>query len=871
MSATKIISTNTFKIKVDTVFTEEQKSYETFSIWNNKEQYTFQFPIINMALGLQSDLDEDFKGDSYIEKVYDYYIIKRLNQTILNKETVTIAGKKAYLQRSFSLVKRDDKTAEVFHLFINIPLESGYMQEFSADCEIEVRNTYEPLFMQAIESIEWFDDLKTFIDIQEDAHNTQMARIDAILAKTDIKEGDYEKMIKEQQEVKESTETNFNNIVPFEVPQDSKNLFQIGDWDFTFDEKESYINVTEFSSEFVVNLVANTKNFSTAIQANLLDTYPGEGLVKLTFGVKNVYDNGVPRADLLFEEDKCKNPHISLRKDGFEYSLDFFGRVTLQEGWVAYNGYLKPPYRDSPVFPVTIYKQIDIKNIDWKFYHFSFEEALQVDPKIVKKLTVNVTDRSEIPTELFSFINLKNLTISARKGFYPNNSKANISKIPEAIGTLTELESLFIQDTKIEYLPESIGKLIHLKNLNVSNNQLKRLPYSLLQLRQLELCWLSDNQLVEIPANINTPKLRNIDLKDNQLRTLPAALAHQPQLQNIQLEKNPLEHLPDDFNNVKGIGLAIEDKLRLLNFDYQGADGKGVITWDDTIFYAEHDAQLVSQINSVLVNDTVKTYADTLRSLVKKAVGFRHTQEEDYAQLGNHRFGGMPDLPKSITYPRFGANWRNDKTDYIYEFIAQINCVEIAHLQDYLPRKGMLYFFLETIHSVYDGGNQPPVKVLFYEGDEPLISGKQLQFTEDDYSEMSGDCYKGFKVAAAVKNSAPYFYSIDSNAYILKNNILAEDDHFLDNVVDEQFGEPINEQVPSDYEMNAYTFTQNDAPELQASLQQKGKPEDWTTLLTVKSRGDFCWGDAGDLYFVIHKSDLAKQDFRNVFCTLESS
>ncbi|MDP5230142.1 MAG: hypothetical protein NWQ38_07100, partial [Cellulophaga sp.] len=67
-------------------------------------------------------------------------------------------------------MKRDDKTAEVFHLFINIPLENGYMQEFSADCEIEVRNTYEPLFMQAIESIEWFDDLKTFIDIQEDAH-----------------------------------------------------------------------------------------------------------------------------------------------------------------------------------------------------------------------------------------------------------------------------------------------------------------------------------------------------------------------------------------------------------------------------------------------------------------------------------------------------------------------------------------------------------------------------------------------------------------------------------------------------------------------------------------------------------------------------
>ncbi|MET3877721.1 DUF1963 domain-containing protein [Chitinophaga sp. OAE865] len=34
---------------------------------------------------------------------------------------------------------------------------------------------------------------------------------------------------------------------------------------------------------------------------------------------------------------------------------------------------------------------------------------------------------------------------------------------------------------------------------------------------------------------------------------------------------------------------------------------------------------------------------------------------------------------------------------------------------------------------------------------------------------------------------------------------------------------------------------------------------------------DFQWGDAGDLFFVIRKSDLAKKDFRKVYVTLESS
>lgn len=868
----KTISTNTFQIATDDLFTEEQTKHETFSVWNSNEPHTLQFPIINMALSVQSDLDEDFEGDTYQAKVYDYFSYKRQNQTVLKKETITIAGKEAFVQRAFSKVKRGDKTAEVFHLFINIPLLGGYMQEFSADCEIAVRKTYEPLFMQAIESIAWFDDLKTYMDIQEHAFEEQMERIDALLEKTEHGENAHQNLLNERQEEQEKTDANFATIVPFETPKEGNNSFKIGRWDFTFNEDKSYINVTEYSNKLVMELVANTRYFDTAKSAQLLSTYPGEGEVKIIFSVTNIYNQGVPTALFSFEEDQCKALNIRLDKDGFAYGLAFFGSVTLQDGWVGFNGFFKPLYQDTPVFPVTIYKQIDLKHIDWQFYHFTFDEALQVDPKIVQKLSINIIDKNEIPEQLFSFINLKNLTISARQnGYYCDGNTAYITEIPEAIGTLTQLESLSIRDTKVTHLPESIGNLVWLKNLNLSDNQLECLPDSIMQLPQLEWCWLLHNKLAEIPPTIHLPQLRSINLNHNQLHTLPAALAQQKALNAIQLEGNPLRFLPNEFNNVKGIGLTIEDKKRLLNYDYQGAGGSGVVAWDDTLFYAEHDAQLVSEINNVLQNDVLQPYADTLRRLVKKAVGFTHIHEEDYAQLGNHRFGGFPDLPASSNYPRFGDNWRDDKTDYIYEFIAQINCTEIAHLQDYLPRTGMLYFFLETMHSVYDGGDEPPVKVLYFNGDEQLISGKQLQFTEDDYSEMTGDCYTGFNVSAAVKNSAPYFYSIGSNAYLLNNETMAQDENFLDDVADEQFSEPINDAVKADHEMNAYTFTQNDGPELQASLQQKGNPEDWITLLTVTSCGDFCWSDAGDLFFVIHKSDLAKQDFSNVFCTLESS
>ncbi|MDP5139531.1 MAG: YwqG family protein, partial [Spirosomaceae bacterium] len=99
------------------------------------------------------------------------------------------------------------------------------------------------------------------------------------------------------------------------------------------------------------------------------------------------------------------------------------------------------------------------------------------------------------------------------------------------------------------------------------------------------------------------------------------------------------------------------------------------------VFWSKNDADLLPEIQSVIRENKLQEYAAALESTVKKAVGFKNTVEEDYSRVGNCRFGGMPDLPESVPYPRFGKNWPDDKEDYIYEFLGQINCGEIAHLQ----------------------------------------------------------------------------------------------------------------------------------------------------------------------------------------------
>src|ERR1044072_1090531 len=79
--------------------------------------------------------------------------------------------------------------------------------------------------------------------------------------------------------------------------------------------------------------------------------------------------------------------------------------------------------------------------------------------------------------------------------------------------------------------------------------------------------------------------------------------------------------------------------------------------------------------------------------------------------------------------------------------------------------------------------------------------------------------------------------------------------------------------VKPEHGINSYVFKQHGTPEIEAVNKMMGKPEEWMVLLRVSSDNNpgFCFWDAGEIYFVIHKSDLDKKDFSNVYCGLESS
>lgn len=116
-------------------------------------------------------------------------------------------------------------------------------------------------------------------------------------------------------------------------------------------------------------------------------------------------------------------------------------------------------------------------------------------------------------------------------------------------------------------------------------------------------------------------------------------------------------------------------------------------------------------------------------------------------------------------------------------------------------------------------------------------------------------------------NSAPSFYSSYVNTHLFKGEakVLENNEELLEDLY-ETYDEPINELSTFEYAINAYGFSQHEHPELQASLSVKGNPEDWIILLTVTSAGEMQWGDAGDLFFVIHKRISQECKFINELC-----
>ncbi|MEL6543114.1 MAG: DUF1963 domain-containing protein, partial [Myxococcota bacterium] len=835
------IELDTYHFEIDPRFQGRQTEFQGGSVWVPPPRRTVQPPIFNFALSEVKDLEEIDEVEStedYVSAVRTYFDIKRPD-VLSAEDSERVVGELRALVRHVRYSKRlpGSEPVEVFALFVNLRLDDEFMQEFSADCPWDAREEYEALFWAAIESYRFKGGAREAIDIQEAARADMYARMDALAEKAEA--------ILERESPEEPA--------PFTIPEEER--CAIEGVETQLQSKEWFIG--SHSRTLVVKASFLAADLKAAKAVGLLDESSDERRFDFDIEVRGVYETSGPSGRFLCEDGTSKDRALSVATDGFEYGLkyglDFNGVADFREGWVSLQGYLGKSYDEENRFPIDICFKLDPKTLNWSDYSFRSIDELKRAPaeSVVRVHVITIKDGEDLSV-LADCTNLENLFLRYSRW----GGRASV-ELPEGLWALKRLKGLVLQSIGVKAVPD-LSHMEELEHLDLSGAGAEIDP-SVWLLPKLSYLNVSGNGLREIPDTVELPELSFLELEDNQLRSIPESILRLPKLRRLKLEKNPLESLPEIANTVDfTIDLDIRDKRRLLDFEYLGADGTGLVAWDDEAYYARSSSSLRAAVDEVIAEDTeCEPYAEALRFLVKRGVGFSLGDAENYSLLGNHRVGGMPDLPPSIPYPRF----EEGEETHAYEFLGQIDCAAVAPMQDYLPRTGFLFFFLSTIHDVYGGDGERVARVFWFDGPrEELVSGASLAIAQDEYFEMMGEA--GFRAEAAMIASPPEFYAASQNPHLFRGpaQALEDDDDFLE-VAQEVFGEPLRDRYEFDIGVGTYGFTQHEDPEHSASLVRKGAPEDWVILYHVKSRGDFQWGDAGDLFFVIHKSDLAQRDF----------
>lgn len=454
----------------------------------------------------------------------------------------------------------------------------------------------------------------------------------------------------------------------------------------------------------------------------------------------------------------------------------------------------------------------------------------------LQELTLQACKVADFPETILALPHLRSLSIG----------NSGLTALPDGIGSLTKLEEMRFMQNSLSQLPDSLTRLTKLRVLGVSYNKLVQLPEEIGNLDALEWLFLDSNRLRRLPESLGKlVRLQTLTLKYNALKSLPDCICQLIALERLELESNEFDTLPSCLTAMPSLNdLSIESEKRSLFMDwsYPHSTKPAWVALEDMQLQVAPGSALHEQLIAAIQESGLTVMSPAIERAARDAVEIKSTVPDDYSQSGGSRLGGFPDLPNPELFP---------KTDGKYWlFLAQLNLAELAPLNGYLPRSGLLSFFVDSTESLQG-------KVLFHEGDRGALrpvrhgGGDELFAPEDDYTQ------RGHRVAFTRFFALPY----DPPEGLEEDNAI------------EVFQKTLALPAGHDHAINGYTYTQHESPMEQAANARKGQPEEWIPLIKLgwDDNVGFCFWDAGTLTFSIHRENLRRGDFSEVFVTLESS
>ena len=108
-----------------------------------------------------------------------------------------------------------------------------------------------------------------------------------------------------------------------------------------------------------------------------------------------------------------------------------------------------------------------------------------------------------------------------------NGLTKQIDTLPDNIGNLTEITTLYLEKHNLSLIPSSITSLVNLTNFYISNNWLTSIPEDFGSLVNIKMLDLGYNQIQSLPESIgNLENIEYLFIFNNQLTSLPESICN---------------------------------------------------------------------------------------------------------------------------------------------------------------------------------------------------------------------------------------------------------------------------------------------------------------------------------------------------------
>ena len=133
----------------------------------------------------------------------------------------------------------------------------------------------------------------------------------------------------------------------------------------------------------------------------------------------------------------------------------------------------------------------------------------------------SLKEKIDSPYSIYEIYKFRDLNLALRK----------LKEIPKEVGSLINLEVLWVGGNYITEVPKELGKLTNLRELYLGGNYIKELPKEMGNLTHLKELYLGNNKLESIPKEFgNLTNLRELVLFQNPIRLVPEEIKSIPYL-----------------------------------------------------------------------------------------------------------------------------------------------------------------------------------------------------------------------------------------------------------------------------------------------------------------------------------------------------